>query len=410
MPIQSESILFLDFNISGHHVEHLYHLIKYRVAHPECPEFVLLTHPGFMERVAALNLPSHWHEKGISIIHPSPEETQRLEAKRSIFSRADAEFRILHNNAEKYKTKCCYLMTLNDFQVVLGTAYARSFPCVIRGILFDPYSALDDGRHFTETCKLSILRLRKHLQTLWMLRNKKIDHIYVLNDPDSAQYLNSRYHKKNMFVALADPILIPPGFNHQVSNVKQKLASRYRFLLFGSLSSRKGIFQVIDALHCIPETFAKQIEVIFAGEVVDEERVRFRSRIADLHRDRPKIKIIFHDEFIPFEKIPALFFGIDCILLPYNLVSASSGLIGHSALYGKPVIGPARGLIGKLIRSYRLGLEIEPVNAPNIAAAMMDLVKKGPPSIDNISMQRFVEEHNPNKFVETLLKGELSRE
>jgi glycosyltransferase involved in cell wall biosynthesis len=240
-----------------------------------------------------------------------------------------------------------------------------------------------------------------------MLRNKKIDHIYVLNDPDSAQYLNSRYHKTNLFVALADPVLIPPGFDHHDSYVKQESSSRYRFLLFGSLSSRKGIFDVIDALHCIPETVAKQIEVIFAGKVVDEDKVHFRSRIVDLHRDRPKIKITVHDEFVPFEKIPALFFGIDCILLPYNLVSASSGLIGLSALYGKPVIGPARGLIGKLIRSYRLGLEIEPVNAPNIAAAIMDLVKKGPPKIDNISMQRFVEERNPNKFVETLLEGEL---
>lgn len=405
MPIQSERILFFDLAISGHHVEYLYHLIKYRVEHPECPEFVMLTHPGFMERVAALNLPSLWQGNGIHIIHPSLEEMQRLEASRSIFSRADKEFRILHNSTEKYNTKCCYLMTLNDFQFVLGAAHARKIPCAIRGILFDPYSALDGGRHFTETCKIKILRFRKHLQILWMLRNKRIDHIYVLNDPDSVQYLNKRYHKKNLFVSLVDPILIPPGFDHQDSYVNRESSSRYSFLLFGSLSSRKGIFQVIDALRCIPEAFAKQIEVIFAGKVVEEERLRFRSCIADLQSNRPEISIIFHDEFIPFEKIPALFLGIDCVLLPYTLASASSGLIGHSALYVKPVIGPAGGLIGKLIRNYRLGAEIDPVNAPNIAAAMTDLVKNGPPNIDNISMQRFVEERCPNKFVETLLEG-----
>lgn len=404
MQLLSEKILFFDLAISGHHVEYLYHLIKYRIAHPECPEFVLLTHPEFMERVAALNLPGEWQESGISVIHPSTEGMQRLEATRSVFSRADEELRILHNTAEKHKTKCCYLMMLNKFQFVLGTDHAQNFPCVIRGILFNPFSAMDDGGHFAETCKSRVLKFRKHLQTLWMLRNKKIDHIYVLNDPDSAQYLNSRYHKKNLFVALPDPILIPPGyFDHQDSDVKRNSSSRRRFLLFGSLSSRKGIFQVIDALRCIPETVAKQIEVIFAGKVVDEESERFRSVVADLQRDRPKIKITLHDEFIPYEKIPALLLGIDCVLLPYTSTGASSGLIGHSALYGKPVIGPARGLIGQLIRHYGLGMDIAPVTASNIAAAMKTFIDNDKAFVDQTGMRKFVEERHPNHFVATLL-------
>ena len=403
MQKQSERILFFDLGISGHHVEYLYHLIQYRVEHPECPEFVLLTHPGFLERVSALNLPNHWRESGINVIHPSPEEMRKLEAKQSIFSRADREFRILYKNAEKYKIKYCHLMVVDQFQYILGTNYARNFPCLIRGILFTPYAAMDNGGYFAEKCAVQLFKFRKHLQNLWMLRNRKIDRIYVLDNSDCVQYFNGRYHKKNLFVTLADPILIPPGFDRQIIDTKRK-SSRYRFLLFGTLSSRKGIFHVIDALRCIPETVEEKIEVIFAGKLIDEESNRFRSAIADLQRERPKIKVTLHDEFIPYEKIPGLFLESDCVLLPYTITHGSSGVIGHSALYGKPIISSASGIIGKQIRNYRLGIGIKPVNGTNIAAAMMDAVKNGSLHTDNIGMQRYLKDHSPKKFVETLLE------
>ena len=400
---QPERIIFFDLAISGHHAEYLYHLIKYRIAHPECPEFVLLTHPRFMERVAALNLPCHFSESGIRIVHPSLDEMRRLESKRSVFSRADEEFRLLCKNVEKFKTQCCYLMDLSPFQFVLGTKSAQNFPCAIRGLLFKPYSAIDNDGYFVEKYFIRILKFRKHLQFLWLFRNKKIDKIYVLNNPEAAKYMNERYQKKNLFVALADPILIPPGyFDNKAMDVARD-SLHYRFLLFGSLSSRKGIFHVIDALHCLPETVLTQIEVIFAGKLIAKERDRFRSAIINLKRDRPKIRITLHDEFIPYKEIPALFSGSDCVLLPYSLTGASSGLIGHSALYGKPVIGPARDLIGKQIRRYGLGIGIAPINGNTLAAAMVNFVKKGPSNIDNAGMKRFVEERQPDNFVATLL-------
>jgi len=400
---QSERILFFDLAISGHHTEYLYHLINYRFAHPEYPEFVLLTHPGFMERVADLNLPSHFLENGIRIVHPSLDEMRRLQSKRSVFSRADEEFRILCKNIEKFKAQCCYLMDLSIFQFVLGTTYAQNCPFAIRGLLFKPYSAMDDDGPFVEKCFIKLLKLRKHMQFLWLLRNKKIDQIYVLNNPEAAKYLNERYQKKNLFIALADPILIPPGhFDNKAIDVGRD-SLQYRFLLFGSLSSRKGIFHVIDALRCLPVTVLSQIEVIFAGKVIDKERDRFRSAISGLQRDRPKIRITLHDEFIPYKAIPVLFLESDCVLLPYSLTGASSGIIGHSALYGKPVIGPAKGLIGKQIKSYGLGIGIEPINGTSLAAAMIDFVKKGPSNINNVGMQRFVEERQPDNFVATLL-------
>lgn len=400
-------LLFCDLEITGHHIEYMYHLIKYRIERPECPNFVLVTHPQFLEQLEAFNLPCGWQGKGISVIHPSVEQMRKLEAHRSVISKADDEFRIFYNCAVENSPKYCYLMALNKYQFVLGRGYARSFPCPIRGILFSPFSVMNDERGFYENFKSCFRKFRKHLQLLWMISNKKINHIFVLNDLALAQRLNNRYRRKDLFVALPDPILIPPRHvGHSIADLSNKPKRRIRFLLFGSLSARKGIFLVLDALRLLPEPIAKRIKVVFAGQVIAEDYPRFRSAVSNIQRDRPSINIMFYDGFIPFGEIPAVFQAADCVLMPYTLVGASSGVIGHSALYEKPVIGPAKGLIGQLIRHYGLGKGIAPMNPSQIAAAIICFVKSGTSNVDKHGMQKFIKERQPSRFVATLLGHE----
>lgn len=400
-------LLFCDLEITGHHVEYLYHLIKYRIERYECPEFVLMTHPQFLKQLEAFNLPCGWQEKGISVIHPSLEQMRKLESHRSVISKADYEFRIFYNCAVENSPKYCYLMALNKYQFVLGRGYARKFPCPIKGILFSPFSVINRERGFPGNFESCFRRFRKHLQLLWTISNKKISHIFVLNDTILAQYLSSRYHRKDLFVALPDPILIPPRHvGHSIADRSNKPKRRVCFLLFGALSARKGIFLVLDALRLLPEPIAKRIEVVFAGKVIAEDYPRFRSAVSNIQRDRPGINIMFYDGFIPFGEIPAFFKAADCVLVPYTLVGASSGIVGHSALYEKPVIGPAKGLIGQLIRHYGLGVNIAPMNPSNIAAAILRFVKNGTSNIDKQGMQRFIKERQPSQFVATLLGHE----
>ncbi len=404
MPIKSHKLLFFDLEVSGHHVEYLYHLIRYRIKHSECPEFVLLTHPGFIQRLSMLDLPDDWQEKGIILAHPSPEEMKILEKPRSVFSKTNVELKMLLAYAKKYDAKRCYLMVLNQFEFILGTDIARRFPCVLRGILFNPFPAIDVDGYFPQKCRIRATRFRKHIQTLWMLRNKKIDRIFVLNDPDSAEYLNNRYHKRKCFVALPDPILIPSrNIVPSVFDQDSDLSRRRRFLLFGALSSRKGIFLVLNALQLIPDQVAEQIEIVFAGKVIEEEYNQFRSAVAFFRMNKPTVKIVLQNTFIPFREVPCLFSKIDCVLMPYTVTGSSSGIIGHSALYGKPVIGPAWGLIGKLIRDYGLGIRLESVTASSIAIAIMEFVNRGFLPVDSEGMRRFVEERQPSRFVTELI-------
>ena len=390
--------LFFDLEITGHHVEYLYHLINYRVAHPNCGDFILVVHPEFMNHMKGLELPDDWKSHGVSIVTPSQEEMQKLWEMRSMYKRAAAEFKILCEIVYRYHVEQCYLMMLNKFQFAVGSRLAHKLPCAIRGILFNPFGMVRNGMSNWVTT------LRKHFQMMWMSRNRRLEHIYILNDCDLVNCLNRKYYRPNFFVSLPDPILIlSNGASNNVISLPVKSAGVKRFLLFGSLSMRKGIFMVLDALRLLPDMITNQVEVVFAGKVVEQNRESFLTALDNLKCDRPELGINYLDKFVPYINISELFSKSDCILAPYEENHASSGVLGHAALYKQPVIGPDCGLVGKLIRTYGLGTSIAAMDAEKLANAITDFSKNKKTGVKPSGMERFVEERHPTRFVETLL-------
>lgn len=394
---KSSKFLFFDLETSGHHIEYLYHLIKYRVNHTQCADFVLLVHPGALMLLSNLGLPENYDKKGVTIIHPSQHEMSHLSKIRSVYQRAQVEFKILKKYIKDHQADKCYLMSLNKFQFALGGRNKSSLPCGIRGILFNPFGALGNREPTWFT------NLRKHLQLLWMLRNRNLEHIYILNDEKLAIESNIKYRKKNLFVSLPDPILIPPNGNK--NNISINISDRsgkYRFLMFGALSTRKGIFLVLEAIGLIPEDISAGIEFVFAGKISYKEREYFLSALSDIKNSKPGMTIHYLDNFVPYNALPKLFSSSDCVLVPYFGTQASSGVIGHAALYGKPVIGPNRGLIGDLIRSYNLGITIDAMNAKKLADIICHFSNKNGHYQKTTGMQRFVKERHPNFFIKNL--------
>jgi len=236
-----------------------------------------------------------------------------------------------------------------------------------------------------------------------MLRNSRLEHIYILNDEDQAKFLNDKYSRSNFFIPLPDPILIPPK-NRSVRrfNLPTKPEGMKRFLVFGSLSERKGIFLILDVLQRLSNTITQQVEFVFAGKIVDQSRDTFFKALDTLRIKRPNLRIHYLDIFVPYASIPEMFLKSDFILVPYLGSQASSGILGHAALYRKPVIGPDRGLVGKLIRSYSLGTTIAAMDANNLAESITNFSKKEKTNTKSSEMQRYVEERHPTRFVETL--------
>ena len=393
-------LLFYDLHLTGHHVEFLYHLIKYKIEFSNCASFLILTHPKIWPKLRELQLPIDLQAIGVTLHHPRPDEMLRLSKAKSVHKRAEEELRIVNRVVRMHKVKVCYFMTLNSFQFALGNHINKMLPCRIRGILFNPLGTVKSN------LPKKLIRIRKELTIWWMLRNKKIEHIYLLNNDKMANILNLKYKRKGLFVAAPDPVMVIPEGEQDYEFIKLvRPSKRMRFLAFGSLSSRKGIFLVLKALWQLPECLDKQIEIVFAGKIVENERKTFKNAVSELVKARPNIAVQYVDEFLPYGAIRALFTSSDVILIPYLASHASSGVVGHAALYGKPVIGPASGLLGRLIKTYNLGTAIPEIDAEKLSSAFQKYLSNDKQWGKHQGMQLFVKERHPIRFVETLLLG-----
>lgn len=203
--------------------------------------------------------------------------------------------------------------------------------------------------------------------TFWLLSNKRNVHsIFILNDEFSARYFNKLY-KTNKFKLLADPF---------DSNKKQRVDLRETleinedeviFLHFGALHYRKGSMKILQAIQNLSPQQSKGKCFVFAGRVSDFMRDDFYP-LYDSIKDKHHIVLI--DHFCEADYLHDLCYSASCILIPYDYSSVSSGVIGYSAFYGKPVIGPSDGLLGKLIRRYKLGVRMSTTSVDDIQEAI----------------------------------------
>ena len=95
---------------------------------------------------------------------------------------------------------------------------------------------------------------------------------------------------------------------------------------------------------------------------------RERDGLLDIVKN--KCQIVLYNEYCSKSFMADLFESSDCIVLPYEVTAQSSGLIGYAAHFRKPVIGPKTGLVGKLIRKYRLGIQPDDINPETLSMAI----------------------------------------
>lgn len=200
-----------------------------------------------------------------------------------------------------------------------------------------------------------------------MAKSKKMDKVLLLNDSQSADAFNKSF-VTDKFVRLPDPYTPLEG---EMENIKEQLhidASNNLFIQIGQLSGRKGTLEILDALCMLSNEEKIRNHFYFAGKVADDIHVEFYTKV-DMLKSHG-VHIYVKDEFVSFEYLNSLCASCDCMLTPYRNTSQSSGAIGYAAQYGKPVIGPSKGLLGYLIKHYRLGYQVDEVCANGIYTAI----------------------------------------
>lgn len=342
--------LVFDNTVAGHHLEYLHHIYSYMADRPELGSVVFVVPLSFRQ----VSDKFVWKQVShIQYCYLTAEE-QKLCDNSNLLKAAWYKSLILRRYVLKFKAGTVFLVMLMLLMPFVALMMPKGVK--VRGVIYRIY--------LYEWKNLSwVRRLQEVVKYGLLARCPSIDRPLVLNDQSAACYLNRLYHTQK-FTYIPDPITVSAGGAQDIRSELGISPSQQIFLHFGGLSGRKGTMVILDAIALMSGEERKRNVFIFAGRIYRDIRESFYEKCEQLKAQGAQIWV--YDEFCAYEFLRDLCFTCDKILIPYSNTTQSSGVIGYAAVFGKPVIAPSAGLLGKLVRRYRLGIGLSDINAEEL--------------------------------------------
>lgn len=165
---------------------------------------------------------------------------------------------------------------------------------------------------------------------------------------------------------LADPCPEAEPLDPWDAREQLGLAAYGQFVLvYGAISERKGIFELVEALAARDDAPT----LVIAGAQDMDVRAALRKALAQL---TPQPVVL--DRFIDTDTEQALFSACDVIWLGYKGHYGMSGVLVQAYRFGKPLIATADGLIGWFCRDGELGPVIDELAPDPINQALDTLL------------------------------------
>jgi len=158
------------------------------------------------------------------------------------------------------------------------------------------------------------------------------------------------------------------GFESDTQARKQLAipADRFVILVYGSLSSRKGIKELLQAVSLLKDDTDSSISVLLAGKTNEEINHLLNQPIAEELTARGRL-IVFSG-FQDVEQEYRLFKSADAVWLGYvGNFYGKSAIIPQAGSVGLPILASKNGLIGKIVENNNLGLVFDPNDAYAVA-------------------------------------------
>lgn len=377
------NILVFTTDCKGHHLEYLHHYYDYALMDVE-NKYVFCVSKDFHDVKSTY----YWQgADNISFDFIADDDLEKCTKGGNGF------LNIIKLSFAKsnYLKKKCKEHNIDVVHTIMLMEYLPALPFILpsridfRGIVYR--IALNDQ---TLSFKARIVEKIKYYLLVYSTLFKKI---FVLNDKRSVERLNEKY-KTNKFCFLPDPF----PRTEQPKNIREELEIPIEnkiFLHFGGLGRRKGTLLIADAVSRMND--AKGFTFIFAGKI-SEDCVKEFCQILENINNGAQIRV--YNEFCTYEFLNSLAYTADYMLIPYENVTQSSGVLGYAAQYDKPVIGPDAGLLGDLIRNYRLGKLIEyPITVDGLLQAVLSYA-----SIEPVDGRLYRKENSIGNFQQILMK------
>ncbi|OLP20495.1 hypothetical protein BST81_00260 [Leptolyngbya sp. 'hensonii'] len=405
--------MLFDLSIRGHHPNYIQQLIRYWNEHAVLGSLEIVVSPKFLEEHAdVVELSKHLHRDDIRFIAIATEEEAALKSRGSFFSRivrAFQELRLLHKYAAIVQATHCLIMYFDTAQIPL--AVGINLPCPFSGIYFRPTLHYNELMGKPLSWKEQLNQGRERFILSRVLNHPQCHRLFCL-DPFAVRHFQTR--GDHHVIHLPDPVsvqpaIVQPELQEQQELLKRSLGvapERRVLLLFGALTKRKGIVQLldVDAVALLTPEQAQQLCLLLVGEIRPGEQAVVDGKIAAIRNSLP-VQIITHYEFVSDASVTSYFQLADVVLAPYQRHVGMSGILLQAAAAQKPVLSSDYGLMGKLVRQHKLGLTVDSAVPARIAEGLARCLTEPPVTLaDRQKMGHWVEQHAADHYAATIFQ------
>jgi glycosyltransferase involved in cell wall biosynthesis len=396
--------LLFDLDYRGHHAGYIQHLVRYWSEQDLPGHLDVLVSPTFMQRHAdVVSLAAKSPRQTVRFVAITPDEEAALfDSSHLEYSfkgrivRAFQEWKLLRQYTATLGTTHCFLMYLDT--LLLRLAVGSPLPCHFSALYFRPILHYNTFADYTPAGRERIWQWRDRVCLSRLLQARQLHTLFCL-DPFAVDYIN-RVYRTTKVAHLADPVQVYPHTDPTPDSLRAQLKiepQRQVFLFFGAFSERKGAHQLLDAIRLLPVSACQQLCLLIAGPTDAQEKEFLETSIATISATLP-IQIVHQHRFVPDPEIQSYFQIADVVLAPYQRHIGMSAILVRAAAAQKPVLASNFGLMGEVVRHYRLGLAIDSTRPDEIAQGIGALLESSQEVGDRALMQQFAAQNVATQF------------
>ncbi|AFZ44037.1 glycosyl transferase group 1 [Halothece sp. PCC 7418] len=403
---QAQKLVLFDLAIYGHHPAYIQYLVQYWCEQQWQGHLDIVVSPQFLQAHGEVVATAH-SQKNINFVPIRVAEETALKPRHSSLSRhhrAWQEWQLLCQYVEQLGANHCLIMYFDPYQLPL--ALGAKPPCRFSGIYFRPTLHYSKFPNYVQTWKSQLQQWREKWLLRKTLQNSRLQTLFTL-DPFAVQAIN-QFCPQQKVIHLSDPVVIPDSTRFESNHLRETLgveSGRKVFLLFGALTRRKGIYQLLEAVHLLPSSLCEKLCLAFVGKASPKEQNKLQAHIAALREVQP-VQVIETYKFICEQQVPVYFQMADVVLAIYQQHVGMSGILLLAAAAQKPVLSSDYGLMGEMTRRHQLGLVVDSTQPQEIVKGLALFLLESPAQEwDCNQMKQFAAQNSPQRFAQTILEN-----
>lgn len=398
-------VLCLETLTAGHVALYLDCLVSHTARNPE-PSVTFAVDERILDTVAPATREHLTRQPHLRVLALSPEDLESRYMAGPI-GRAIAQWALAARLLRRTRADHVHFLYADFILLPLLLRCKMPRHATVSGILFRPTLHYAELGSPPEGWREKTRHRIKKLLYRGALANPCLTRLFAM-DPLFPDFVERSYRAPGRVVHLPEPV---PWAHGAAEEKKPELIrscgeNRTIFLLFGSLTARKGLHEVLHAVRLLDPRTARSVGVVFCGELCpqlhDSFLVEYRATVTAC----PDVALRLDNRFVPLSELRGFVQHSDIVLCTYGRHVGSSNVLFLAGATHKPVIASDYGLIGWQVREFGLGIPIAPRNPAALATAMARAVEIGSRKLARSEGQKaFCAGHSPEEFARTIMDG-----